>query len=154
MLGGQESFHQGKYDRTPIEQVMPVYIDRLPKIDHTHLRMNLTREGLLEPWARLRDNQQQEEERLSAMPEFRVLNRVQSVKPGASVIATVAPTGSASTEQYPALVVQRFGNGRTAALMVGDLWRWGMKQPELREDMEKSWRQMLRRSITTITRTA
>ena len=75
------------------------------------------------------------------MPEFRVLNRLGSVKAGARVVAAV---GDARTQQYPALVVQRFGNGRTAALTIGDIWRWGLRQPEMRDDMNKFWRQMLR----------
>jgi hypothetical protein len=31
-----------------------------------------------------------------------------------------------------------------AAMTVGDLWRWGMTDPKMREDMNKFWRQMLR----------
>ena len=37
----------------------------------------------------------------------------------ASVLAQVSSPGGAPT---PALVVQQFGRGRTAALLVGDLW--------------------------------
>ena len=28
--------------------------------------------------------------------------------------------------------------------MVGDLWRWGMRDEEARKDLERSWRQMMR----------
>ena len=28
----------------------------------------------------------------------------------------------------PAIVTQRFGKGRTAAALVGDLWRWSMER--------------------------
>lgn len=42
----------------------------------------------------------------------------------------------------PALVVQPFGRGRTAALLVGDLWRWDLRREEhTQSDLEKSWRQ-------------
>ena len=40
--------------------------------------------------------------------------------------------------------MQRFGEGRVGALMVGDLWRWGMRDEEARKDLERSWRQMMR----------
>ena len=50
----------------------------------------------------------------------------------------------------PALVVQQFGNGRTAAIAAGDLWRWGLQRPENREDLEKFWRQSLRWLIADV----
>ena len=144
MLGGQESFREGEFNRTPIGQMLPVYLDRLPKTETgagTKINFNLTREGWLQPWTRLRDNEQDEQQRLSAMPAFRVLNRLGAVKPGARVVATV---GDDSDGQFPALVVQRYGSGRSAALTIGDVWRWGMRQPEMRDDMNKFWRQTLR----------
>ncbi|MEJ2703687.1 MAG: glutamine amidotransferase [Sedimentisphaerales bacterium] len=142
MLGGKESFQKGGFDRTPIGRILPVHLDRLTETEKvTRLRLNLTREGWLQPWARLRDNQQDERERLSAMPEFRVLNRVGSTKAGAMTVVTI---GDDPTRPYPALVVQRYGSGRAGALMVGDLWRWGMKHADMHEDMNKFWRQMMR----------
>ncbi len=142
MLGGAESFQRGDFNRTPIGRMLPVYLDRLPQNQTGRkIYFNLTREGWLQPWARLRDNEQDEQRRLLTMPEFRVLNRLGAVKPGASVVATV---GNDPDAQFPALVVQRYGGGRSASLTVGDVWRWGMKQPETRDDMNKFWRQMLR----------
>jgi len=144
MLGGQGSFREGDFNRTPIGQMLPVYLDRLPRAETvagSKIQYNLTREGWLQPWARLRDNEQDEQKRLSAMPAFRVLNRLGAVKPGARVVAAVADD---SDGQFPALVVQRYGSGRSAALTVGDIWRWGMKQTDMRDDMNKFWRQTLR----------
>jgi uncharacterized membrane protein len=144
MLGGQESFREGDFNRTPIGQMLPVYLDRLPQTETNSgikIRLNLTREGWLQPWARLRDNEQEEQQRLSAMPAFGVLNRLGAARPGARVVATV---GDDSGGQFPALVVQRYGSGRSAALTIGDIWRWGMEQPEMRDDMNKFWRQTLR----------
>jgi hypothetical protein len=40
--------------------------------------------------------------------------------------------------------VQRFGNGRSAALTIGDFWRWGIAQENLQRDLGKGWRQMIR----------
>ena len=72
---------------------------------------------------------------------------VAGVKPGASVIATVADT---SGKSYPAVVVQRFGHGRTAALTVGDLWRWGLHDAEAHRDMDKAWRQLMHWLVTDV----
>jgi uncharacterized membrane protein len=141
MLGGKDSFQRGGFDRTPIGAILPVYLDALPAAEApAAARLDLTREGWLQPWARLRDNEQEETKRLAEMPEFQVLNRIRTVKPGASVIAT---TG-AGDQTLPVLTVQRLGHGRTAALALGDVWRWGMRKPEMHVDMDKFWRQTLR----------
>ena len=142
MLGGKESFRQGNFNRTAIGQILPVYLDRLPESPTTgQLRLDLTREGWLQPWARLRENETNEQQRISEMPAFRVLNRLPAVKPGASVVATI---GNDWGQQFPALIVQRYGNGRTGALTIGDLWRWGLRESQMHEDMNKFWRQTLR----------
>jgi uncharacterized membrane protein len=142
MLGGAESFHQGKYEHTPVGEMLPVYLDYSQATKPlSNLRLNLTREGWLQPWARLRDNEASERTRLTEMPVLQVLNRVRDVKPGASVIAEVQDE---SGGKYPALVAQRFGNGRVGALLIGDLWRWGLRDEGTRSDQDKAWRQMIR----------
>ena len=142
MLGGQECFQPGGWNHTPVGRILPVYLDRIgrggPALEAT---FNFTREGWLEPWVRLRADQEEEEKRLAYLPQFYAINQVQAIKPGASVFATVTDR---EQRQYPALAVQRYGEGRTAALMIADLWRWGMNDPEQRQDMEKFWRQMMR----------
>ncbi|MFO1460175.1 MAG: glutamine amidotransferase [Verrucomicrobiota bacterium] len=142
MLGGAESFQQGGYARTPIGDFLPVYLDRrADAVPAVPRRLVLAREGWLQAWARLRDNEADERARREAMPPFQVINRLGEVKPGASVIATAA---DASGGEVPALVVQRYGRGRTAALTVGDVWRWGMQNAESHADMDKAWRQLAR----------
>ncbi|MBL9152239.1 MAG: hypothetical protein JNK37_07135 [Verrucomicrobiales bacterium] len=142
MLGGQESFQPGGWNNTPVGGILPVYLDRIGRGGPAHgATFNLTREGWLEPWVRLQAKQEEEEKRLAFMPEFFAINQVQAIKPGASVFATVTDS---EQRQHPALAVQRYGGGRTAALMIADVWRWGMKDDLVRQDMEKMWRQMLR----------
>src|SRR5881396_1352869 len=142
MLGGAETFHQGRYERTPVGDMLPVYLDHLVDMKPTtNFQLSLTREGWLQPWARLRNNEGEEKSRLEAMPPFQVLNRVRDIKPGASVIATVHDE---SGHDLPALAVQRFGNGRVAAMMIGDLWRWGLHDEASHRDMDKAWRQLTR----------
>jgi len=81
------------------------------------------------------------------MAPFFVLNPLREVKPGASVIATVSDE---SGKTFPALVVQRFGRGRTAALTIGDLWHWGLHDIEAHKDMDKAWRQLMRWLVTDV----
>jgi hypothetical protein len=71
-----------------------------------------------------------------------MLSRSGDVKPGAVVLSQVK---DATDETLPALVAQRFGKGHAAALMIGDLWRWGMRRPSAAEDdFDRSWRQTVR----------
>ena len=147
MLGGQESYREGGYEHTVVGRMLPVYLDRAtmeaPVADG---RWNLTREGWLEPWLRLRAGNAEEETRLASMPGFFAMNRVTSIKPGAALLATV----SEAEGSVPALVTQRFGNGRVTALLVADAWRWGMRDEESRADMEKFWRQLFRWSVVDV----
>ncbi|MBW3543755.1 MAG: hypothetical protein KY476_26200, partial [Planctomycetes bacterium] len=162
MLGGQESFHNGGYEHTPVGRMLPVYLDN-PAGDSTFrrdtfsrdskrsalppmsgLRLELSREGWLEPWMRLRTTEDAERDRLAAMPSFRTLNRTSGIKAGAQTMAWAVDSGGA---RQPALVVQRYGRGRTAALPAGDLWRWRLKptgEAGRDDDLDKAWRQMLR----------
>lgn len=148
MLGGAESFHQGKYAHTAIGEMLPVYLD-FPREARpvANLRLNLSREGWLQPWARLRDNEAAERKRLTEMPAMQVVNRVRDVKPGASVIAEVVDE---SGGKHPALVAQRFGNGRVGALLLGDFWRSGLRDEVARSDQDKAWRQMVRWLISDV----
>jgi uncharacterized membrane protein len=142
MLGGPDSFAAGKYDRTPVGDLLPVYLDggAPPKAgDH---RLVLTREGWLQPWVRTRKTEAEENTRLDGMPAFHTLNAAGSAKPGASVLAHARdPSGNT----LPAVVAQPFGKGRSAAVLVGDLWRWGLRRSDATEDdFDRAWRQTVR----------
>src|SRR5947208_15693322 len=91
MLGGAELVHEGRYRRTPIGDMQPIYLDQKgePPPDNAEYRLSLTREGWLQPWARLRNTEPEEQKRLAELPPFGVLNRVREIKPGASVVASV-----------------------------------------------------------------
>ena len=152
MLGGQESFRNGGYLRTPIGKMLPVYLDRpaAPLID-TEYEYLLTREGKLQPWVRLRKTETEEAQRVTEMPPFKTINRVTSIKPGATVMAAVK---DAKGMEFPALVTHRYGKGRVAALTIADFWRWRLAedrpavatagQPVEKSDQSKAWRQMMR----------
>jgi len=74
------------------------------------------------------------------MPAVTVVNQVGASKPGAVTLLS-DPTGS-----RPVLSYQRFGAGRTAALLAQDSWIWQMHADMSLEDQshEAFWRQLLR----------
>jgi uncharacterized membrane protein len=149
MLGGKDSFFEGGYQRGAVGEMLPVYLDRAPDVSSAAgYRLLLTREGWLQPWVRVRTNETDERARLTAMPDFKTVNRVDRIKPGAQVLAQVTSEDGAET---PALVVQQFGRGRTAALLIGDLWRWNLRRPDPAEsDLDKSWRQTVRWLVSDV----
>jgi len=145
MLGGPDSFADGKYDRTPIGELLPVYLNRPPAApveEEEEYRLVLTREGWLQPWVRMRKTEDEEKQRLAAMSSFHTLSRAGNIKPGAVVLAEVSDPAGATV---PALVAQSFGKGHVAALLIGDLWRWGLRREYPAEsDLDRSWRQTVR----------
>jgi uncharacterized membrane protein len=143
MLGGKGSFAEGGFAHTAVGESLPVYLDRVAGDgQNPNYRLKLTREGWLQPWIRLRANEQDEQKRLAQMPGFHSLNLVDAIKPGSSILAEME---TAQGKSVPALVVQPFGRGRSAALLVGDLWRWDLRRPEGEEsDLGKAWRQVVR----------
>ena len=145
MLGGLDSFAEGRYDRTPVGELLPVYLTSpapAQAVVDQEYQMSLSREGWLQPWVRLRKTEDDERRRLDATPSFRVLSRVGGLKPGAVVLAEAT---SKSGEVAPALAAQQFGKGRVAALLIGDLWRSAIRrQDPQQDDFERSWRQTAR----------
>lgn len=152
MLGGPDSFAAGKYDRTPVGELLPVYVDRADDGESPfegEYELALTREGWLQPWVRTRETEEQERQRIAAMPAFRSVSRVGTIKPGATVLAEVR-AGEAS---YPALVAQRFGKGRTGAMLLGDYWRWNLSREKHEDDdFDRAWRQTVRWLVSDVPR--
>ncbi len=151
MLGGPDSFAEGKYDRTPVGELLPVYLHGTvasPDSATEAHRLVLTREGWLQPWVRTRKTEDEERKRLAAMPAFQTLSRVGRIKPGAVTLAEVQDAGG---NALPALVAQSFGKGHVASLLIGDLWRWGLRRDDAQEsDLERSWRQTARWLVSDV----
>ncbi len=150
MLGGTESFEKGAFVHTSVARMLPVYLDRSPDRPTSRVALELTRDGWLQPWVRLRKTEDAERVRLANMPPFVTFNAVRGIKPGAQVLAEVRDEQGT---RWPALVAQRFGRGRVAAMTVGDLWRWRLWQldddddtpvAEKDRDQPKAWRQAVR----------
>jgi hypothetical protein len=46
--------------------------------------------------------------------------------------------------------VERYGNGRSAVMSIGDVWHWGLRDREVHRDMDKAWRQMIRWLVSDV----
>ncbi len=148
MLGGRDSYRHGEWHKSPLKDALPIYLDRPTEKTTGELHWDLTREGWLEPWMRLRETETSDKKRLSSMPAFTLVNSTREVKPGARVLATVKDD---SQQEIPSMVVQKYGKGSTGAVLVGDLWRWTLQRGEESEDdLAKSWRQMIRWLVSDV----
>jgi uncharacterized membrane protein len=145
MLGGPDSFAAGKYDRTPVGDLLPVYLNPVATtLADSEYQLVLTREGWLQPWVRMRKTEEEEDKRLTEMSTFFTVNGAGGIKPGAVILSEVRDS---ARNTAPALVAQQFGKGRVGAILIGDLWLWGLRRadpaPE-KNDLAKAWRQTLR----------
>ncbi|KAA5545860.1 hypothetical protein FYK55_02770 [Roseiconus nitratireducens] len=142
MLGGQEMFSGRSFSQSVLGELSPVYPSRSDQSAPGSHALGLTREGMLQPWMRLRESADAESRRLRAMPKFSSVNPVGELKPGAYQMATVA---GSEAQLRPAVAVQRFGKGRVGAVMIADVWRWFMRrEQENPDDAAQMWRQMTR----------
>ncbi|MEM9588385.1 MAG: hypothetical protein AAGA03_13965, partial [Planctomycetota bacterium] len=153
LLGGQEGFDPDSFADSPLGELSPVYARRRDgQSIQTPVRFQLSREGMLQPWMRLRDTEDAERKRLADLTPLTTVNAVGEIKPGASVLATVTTRDG---EVFPAITSQRFGKGRTAAIVLGDVWRWAMHRDEDNsDDPAKSWRQITHWLVNEVPRRA
>ncbi|MBT5903909.1 MAG: hypothetical protein HOH58_17560 [Opitutaceae bacterium] len=148
MLGGVDTLASGDYQDTPLAAALPIYLDRRGgRQPAGQLTWDLTREGWLEPWARVRAVETDEQDRLTAMPPFLIANGISATKPGATVLASLRDEAG---QTFPGLVAQRFGAGRVGVLAVGDLWRWGLAGAVEQMDLARFWRQVARWLVTEV----
>ena len=148
MLGGQESFKNGRYDRTPLGDLMPVYADEVPAPPPDALPASLlTREGMLEPWVRLRGDEDAERQSASRRcRRSRCSTRCAGSSPARRCWRRRRPR--AARRRCRRWSSSSFGQGRAAALLVGDLWRWSLRRPDdangkAEDDLGKAWRQIV-----------
>lgn len=171
MVGGNNSLASGEWANTPVAEILPVFIEgdmrypeavrdrnaamrkaetggmAPPPFLHT---FDLTREGWLEPWARLREDRASEEARLAAIQSPFNVNEIGAPKPGASVISAYRIKGDPNL--YPALVTQSFGKGRSMVMPIADLWKGNLGNRERMQDLYKFWRQLSRKLIADVPR--
>jgi len=149
MLGGKNSFAQGGYVNTPLEDVLPVNIrfgqgnSSIPPYEDVEYKLRLTSYGALHPVMRLALTEDENRKRWETLPPLVGLNPTSGAKPGATVLAQVALSGARG--QNPVLLAfQRFGRGKAMALTTGSTWNWRMQVDSRNTTHEVFWKQMLR----------
>jgi uncharacterized membrane protein len=136
MLGGVDSLDAGGYLNTPLAGALPVYLDRkAATLPQGEMAWNLTREGWLMPWMRVRATETDERASLAEAPHVLVANALTTVTDEAGKV-------------FPAFVEQNYGSGRVATLTVGDMYEGRVGDPALMTDLKRFWRQVNRWLVT------
>lgn len=146
MLGGPRAFAEGGWTGTAVSDIMPVVIDRnqvMAKGAVMRLKVKPTRAGAATAVTQLGATEAASAERWNTLPGVTAVNRVDAVKPGATVLLTGTDESRA---ERPMLVFQRYGRGKTFAFLPQDSWNWQMDASIPVEDLthENYWRQLLR----------
>jgi len=145
-LGGPRAFAEGGYAGTAVADVLPVVLDRArvqARDTVSRLTVKPTRAGSATAVTQLAANEAASAERWNTLPGITAVNRVDAVKPGATVL--LSGTDETRAER-PMLAFQRYGRGKSFSFLPQDSWIWQMHASIPVEDMthENYWRQLLR----------
>ena len=153
MLGGRHSYARGGYAGTPLEDVLPVFLDSssgdVPDTQDVAFKTRLTGYGMLHPVTRFTDMEAENRERWEKAPLLVGYNPTRGQKPGATVLIQ----GSLQDSIGPSPVIlafQRFGKGKSAALMTASTWRWRMELEHTDTFHELFWKRMLRWLVSDV----
>ena len=131
MVGGEQSFGDGRYGETPLADVLPVAPIDGSSMAEGDARPRLTQEGRRHPVTSLAPGDAQNEAAWSALPPLTAVNltRALPAAQGAAVLLE-APSVSVGGRPAPLVAVRQIGAGRTLAVTTDASWRWGFLSSE------------------------
>ncbi|WP_158508910.1 VWA domain-containing protein [Gemmatirosa kalamazoonensis] len=153
LLGGRRAFAEGGFAGTPLEEAMPVVLERplgsagSDRIPATEVAVRLTAAGAAHVPLQVAPDERASLERWRTLPPLTTVNLVKRVRPGATVLLTGQTRDSTrGGDDRVVLAYQRYGRGKVVAFPVQDTWLWQMHASIPVEDMthELLWRQLLR----------
>ena len=143
MLGGKKSFDEGKYHNSPLADVLPVILGQSEPGQSfvlQPLKFRLTAYGQSHLITRLVMDEGENAKRWNLLPPLEEYNQISSIKPGATALGV----GGGGRGTSILLATQRYGRGRSVALMTSNSWVWQMGMPHEDNSHEIFWRQTLR----------
>jgi uncharacterized membrane protein len=143
MTGGKNSFSGGRYQNSPIADILPVQLaaDTAPVLER--LKLVVTPYGQTHTLMKLNPDSQANMKLWADLPPLNDFNRTVGEKVGGIVLAR-GDLESGGRESPILLAYQRYGRGRTMAFTSGSSWRWQMEMPHEDVTYELFWKQVLR----------
>jgi len=149
MMGGRNSFAGGKYQNSPIADILPVQMateDRIPIIGR--LKLAITDYGRTHPLMKLSPDASANTKQWSDLPPLNDFNKTLDAKVGGIVLARGQSDQRGNVDPI-LLAYQRYGRGRTMAFTSGSSWRWQMEMDHEDQTYELFWKQILRWLVNT-----
>ncbi len=150
-LAGPKAFGAGGYSNTPIADLLPVYIESENALagESQNFKAEPSSRGRDNPAARLAEQPEQNQKAWEQMPAITLPEVIANTKPGASVILD-ARSVKDKNRVVPLLVEERYGRGRTLALLASDTWRWRMMLESKNKSFETFWTNLLRYTVDSV----
>ena len=152
-LGGARSFNAGGYGNTPLADLLPIFLNgnQEKSTDSQTFKAAPADRGRDHPAARLIDQPDANAKAWEQMPAITLPEVITDLKPGASVILE-ARNVKEKNRVAPLLVEERYGRGKTMALLASDTWRWRMMLEFKDKSFETFWRNLMRYSVESAPR--
>lgn len=142
MIGGSETFNVAWRD-SPLEQLLPVRFAMGRRLGSASpFQPRLTPEAVRHPVFQL-SGQGNPAAVWRDVPQFTEYAEVEGIKLGAEVWAE-HPSPPSRRDRAPLIAIQRFGQGRSAAICVPNLWRWRLDQDSDPRHYDRFWQQFFR----------
>ena len=146
-LGGRSSFGEGAYEGTAVADALPIRFQNRQADSAevpVELRIRPTPSGMINAALMLTAREDDNPARWDSLPPLTSVNRLGTLKPGATTLLEGTPSGGGAPT--PVLAFQRYGRGRALTLGVQDTWLWQMHATIPVEDLthETLWRQLIR----------
>jgi uncharacterized membrane protein len=131
MVGGEQSFGEGRYGVTALAEILPVEATDGLGIAEEEIRPRLTAEGRRHPVTSLAGGEVSGDTAWAALPPLATLNRTRALPPesGARVLLE-APSVTVLGRPAPVVAVREVGAGRSMAVATDSTWFWGFLAAE------------------------
>ncbi len=131
MVGGEQSFGDGRYGETPLAEILPVApIDGTTMVDGD-VKPRLTQDGRRHPVTSLAPGDAQNESAWGALPAITAVNLTRALPAGSgAAVLLEAPGVQIQGAPAPLVAVREVGAGRTLAVTTDASWRWGFVAAE------------------------
>jgi len=151
-LGGPKSLNTGGYGTTPLADLLPVYLNGTSANGEIEdFKAAPADRGRDHPAARLAEQADANLKAWEQMPAITLPEVITDTKPGATVILEARSTRD-KNRVAPLLVEERYGRGKTFALLASDTWRWRMMLESKNTSFETFWRNLLRYLVDGVRR--
>ncbi len=131
MVGGEQSFGEGRYGSTALQEVLPVQaLDGLGTTSE-EVRPRLTPEGRRHPVTNLVPGEGPNDAAWNALPPIPGLNLTAPLPPGSGAsVLLEAPAVLVGGRPAPLVAVREVGQGRALAVTTDASWYWGFVAAE------------------------